>query len=395
MKRILYVFDNINYMSGAQKATFYQMECLRNQYAIDVLTLSKPDGTFEVPGHVLTLQKLWEETDTYTYSFRDTMLSKRPCLLKIKRFLYVLAMRLGCGEYFLEHFLYNKIECDLEAYDIIIVVSEASKLKALIGKLKNPKKIQWIHTDYAAWSEFSEWTKMVTKKDPEVYKYFDTIVVLSEHCKEGILDKIPGIDNKVVVIPNLINIEDIRKKAAEKSQIEFPEVDYKFITVGRIDREKNFEGILEVCKRLRDDGISFCWFIVGDGPMKTAVEQRIKDYDLNENVKMIGRQENPYPIMKMSDYFVLFSTYEGTPVTIDECAVLGVGIIATSVGGIKEQLLRYGIGDLIDLNEDIYSKFKTLIITRSENKISFSAEDFNRFNINKTVQMLGNERILD
>lgn len=79
---------------------------------------------------------------------------------------------------------------------------------------------------------------MVTKKDPEIYKRFDIIVALSEHCKQGLINKIPSIDNKVIVIPNLVNIKEICKKAEESSQIKFPEVDYKFITVGRIDREK-------------------------------------------------------------------------------------------------------------------------------------------------------------
>lgn len=388
MKRILYVFDDINYMSGAQKATFYQMDCLRKQYIIDVLSLSKPDKMVEVPGRVLVLKQLWEETDTYTCSFREIMLSKRAFLLKIKRALYVLAMRLGCGEYFLEHFLYNKIEYDLESYDVIIVVSEASKLKELIGKLKKPKKLQWIHTDYAAWSGFSEWTKMVTKKDPEIYKRFDIIVALSEHCKQGLVNKIPSIDNKVIVIPNLVNIKEICKKAEESSQIKFPEVVYKFITVGRIDREKNFDGILKVCKKLRDDGIDYCWFIVGDGPMRKNVEQKIKEYNLSDNVKMLGRLENPYPLMKNSDYFVLLSTYEGTPVTIDECAVLKVPVIATAVGGVREQMERYGTGDLLELTDDIYEKFLNIITTHREIEKGLSIETLNRINKEKIVRVL-------
>lgn len=388
LKRVLYVFDNVNYMSGAQRATFYQMECLHKRYMIDVLTLSKPDRTVEIPGNVLEHKQLWEETDAYTHNFWDIMLSKTPFFLKAKRFLYVIAMRLGRGECFLDHFLYNKIEDDLEVYDAIIVVSESSKLKGLIGKLKNPKKIQWIHTDYAAWSDFSEWTRMVTKKDSKVYKDFDAIVVLSEHCKDGIIQKISDIDNKVFVIPNLVNVENIRKKAEENNEINFPEVGYKFITVGRIDREKNFWCILEICKKLKRDRFDFCWFIVGDGPMKKDVEQRIKESGLSGNVKLLGRLENPYPIMKKSDYFVLLSTYEGTPVTIDECVVLNIPIIATAVGGIREQLERYNTGNLLDLNDDIYKKFIDIITTHKETANSISIETLNIINQKKIIQVL-------
>ena len=51
--------------------------------------------------------------------------------------------------------------------------------------------------------------------------------------------------------------------------------------------------------------------------------------------------KNPYSIMSHCDTLVLFSKYEGTPVTIDEAMVLGVGIVAPRIGGIAEQVNGY------------------------------------------------------
>ena len=54
--------------------------------------------------------------------------------------------------------------------------------------------------------------------------------------------------------------------------------------------------------------------------------------------------ENPCPLPARCDALVLFSEYEGTPVTIDEAKPLGVPVIANDVGGVREMLEdgRYG-----------------------------------------------------
>ena len=54
--------------------------------------------------------------------------------------------------------------------------------------------------------------------------------------------------------------------------------------------------------------------------------------------------ENPCPLLKRCSALVLFSEYEGTPVTIDEAKTLGVPVIANDVGGVREMLEdgRYG-----------------------------------------------------
>ena len=45
--------------------------------------------------------------------------------------------------------------------------------------------------------------------------------------------------------------------------------------------------------------------------------------------------------MAKCNMLVLLSKYEGTPVTIDEAMVLGIGVVAPRVGGIAEQVSRY------------------------------------------------------
>lgn len=377
MKKVLYVFDDINYESGAQKATFYQMECLKNSYDIYALSLARPHEKINISGTLLITQKLWDNAGLYTESFKNVMAGRISLAQKILRLFYTVSIRMGLGEKFLEFFVYGTLKEQLENFDTVIVVSEASKLRKIVSQLKRPKKIQWIHTDYALWSQFSEWTRAITKNDNSIYKAYDHIVVLTERCREGTVRRLPQLADKITVIPNLIQAEIIRKMSEEPIENAFEECGYRFVTVGRIDKEKNFDRVLKICEQLSSDKINFCWYIIGDGPLMADINKKIKLRDLSNQVIMLGRLENPYPIMKQCDYFVLLSDYEGTPVTIDEAAVLGIPVIATDVGGIPEQLERFGYGTVLSVQDDMYEAFKKAIASHEKRK-NVPIEDINQ-----------------
>ncbi len=368
MKKILYLFDDINYPSGAQKVTFFQMKTLSRDYKVSVFSLSKPQAYLrpELKGISIVGKELWERTELFSYSLKKVLSLKEISFLKkIQRMFYSIVIRIGKGEAYLNYLFYREIKQKFEKFDVVIVVSEASKLRELVSNLKHPKKIQWIHTDYALWSEFSDWTKMITKKDSVIYKKFDWIVTLSEYSRKGLLKKLPGLKDQTVVIPNLIDGKTILKKAEEDLDIEWNDADYHMVTVGRVDREKAYDRVLDICGKLKAEGYSFCWYIVGDGPLKGHLEKRIKAEQLEEYVKLTGRLENPYPLMKQCDWFVLLSEYEGTPVTIDEAMVLGVPVIATDVGGIAEQMGRYGKGVVLK-GDTLYEDLKKEITQKEQ-----------------------------
>lgn len=376
MKKILYLFDDINYQSGAQKVTFFQMKTLSSDYKVHVFSLSKPQEHIDLKGISIIGKEVWERTELFSYSLKKVLFLKRISFLKkIQRILYSISIRIGKGEAYLNHLFYQEIKQRFEKYDVIIVVSEASKLRKLVSNLKYPKKIQWIHTDYALWSEFSDWTRMITKKDSMIYRKFDWIVTLSEYSRKGLLKKLPELKDKTIVIPNLIDGETILEKSKKDLDLKWNNSKCHIITVGRVDKEKAYDRVLDICRKLKKEGYSFCWYIVGDGPLKRHLEKRVKEEQLGDYVKLVGKLENPYPLMKRCDWFVLLSQYEGTPVTIDEAMILGVPVIATDVGGIAEQMGRYKKGTVLK-SGTLYEDFKKEI----EKKEQIEPIEYKSFN---------------
>lgn len=342
MKKILYVIDDINYSCGAQKAALFQMERLKGQYEIYLFSLTAPQICipFLDKNHILDCE-IWKIAEPYALSFRCVMLNEKYSILeKLLRILYTVGLRCGLGNILFEQLYGKKIQSLLNNFDDVIVVSEASKLRRLVSLLKKPKKIQWIHTDYSRWSQFSRWSKSVTRYDSLIYKNFDVIVVLSEYCKQGLIEKIPLISKKVRVIPNLIDGEKIQRLSKEFPPIEIAKKCLKLVTVARLDKEKCGGMILEIARELREH-IEFKWYIIGTGPEKEKLQKESERLGINDKVMFTGFLENPYSIMKECDIFVLTSKYEGTPVTIDEAMTLGLKIVAPPIGGIPEQLANY------------------------------------------------------
>lgn len=342
MKKILYLIDDINYKSGAQKVTLFQMQQLQKKYDIYMLSLSKPKAPIEFldSGHILG-NDIWEKTELYAESFKNVMRNNQYSLKeKVLRICYAFSLRMGKGEKYISYLIEQALRPQMEAFDDIIIVSEASKLRALVAELKSPKKIQWIHTDYARWCEFSEWTKAVTRYDKKLYSKFDVIVVLSEYCKQGLIERLPEVLDKVAVVPNMIDGDKILAQAALSCPIKVDSDCLNLVTVARLDKEKRITKLLHLAKELKGK-INFKWYVIGDGPDRSMLERLRNEYKLEDCVIFLGHLDNPYPIMKECAALVLLSKYEGTPVTIDEAMVLGIGIIAPKIGGIPEQVKGY------------------------------------------------------
>lgn len=99
---------------------------------------------------------------------------------------------------------------------------------------------------------------------------------------------------------------------------------FTFITVGRLDHGKNHHLLIEAIKTLDAQ----LW-IIGEGALRTELEQQIHTYNLQEKVILLGRQSNPFAYMAKADCFVFGSNHEGFPNVLVEALVCGLPVIST------------------------------------------------------------------
>lgn len=338
-KKALYVFDDINYTSGARAAALAQARAVSGVAEVWIYSaepcrdaaLKREFHFLETPGS----SALGLLTRPTRQVLCDGSVSRAGKLLRLA---YAVSAHIGLESVLPKALLRRNMTAAFEGFDTIFVVSEASKMREFVSRCRHPGKIQWIHTDYTAWRELNEWTRAVTKNDAKLYRRFDTIVCLNKSLREKFLTVYPQFAEKTIAVPNPVFRAEIRERAKAPLTVPVDESVCNLITIGRLEREKRYDRLLDIAAELQKRGFAFRWYFAGDGPLREEIERQLTERGLSGCVTLTGYMENPCPLLARCRALVLFSEYEGTPVTIDEAKALGVPVIANDVGGVREML---------------------------------------------------------
>jgi glycosyltransferase involved in cell wall biosynthesis len=117
----------------------------------------------------------------------------------------------------------------------------------------------------------------------------------------------------------------------------------KILCVGRLSQEKGHFVLLESLALLHRRECPFACNLVGDGPLRPAVENRLRDLGIWDCVTLTGAL-SAHEVLELypdTDVVVLSSFSEGIPVVLMEAMAFGRPVVATRVGGIPE-LVQHG-----------------------------------------------------
>jgi glycosyltransferase involved in cell wall biosynthesis len=101
--------------------------------------------------------------------------------------------------------------------------------------------------------------------------------------------------------------------------------------VGRFIEQKNHLGLLEIFARVSAEVPNARLLLVGDGPLREAVENRVVELGLSEKVRYAGLRNDVPRLMTCSDLFLFPSLHEGLPVAALEAQAAGLPIVGTQI----------------------------------------------------------------
>jgi len=81
------------------------------------------------------------------------------------------------------------------------------------------------------------------------------------------------------------------------------------------------------------------FLLVGDGPIRPAVEARVRDHGLQDQVLLLGLRRDIPEVLSLLDVFVVCSLWEGMPRTLLQAMAAGIPVVATRVDGIAEAVV--------------------------------------------------------
>lgn len=190
----------------------------------------------------------------------------------------------------------------------------------------------------------------------------DMVQVLTEENRYGIAEKYHIPLNKVVTIPNWIN-----EKALKNNTYNFEA--RRIISVGRASPEKNYEGVIEVAKRIKKYAVGWEWHIWGGfgNDYGQRILKKIKEESLDDFLIYKGTTSNIYDVYQHYSLFVMMSNYEGMPNAMLEAKGSKLPLIAFNCKTGPSELIADGKnGFLIPLNDNELMSEKVLSIIRNK-----------------------------
>lgn len=203
----------------------------------------------------------------------------------------------------------------------------------------------------------------------KLFPFFDGIVAVNDGVKEMLFQNYPHVRDKIRVLKNYVNAQNIIDKATEKVNIKSSGT--ILCTCGRLSAEKGFDLAVESARVLKKIGIDFTWYFVGDGGERVRIEDLINQYSLNDNIVITGYINNPFSYMKACDIYIQPSYEEAQPLAVLEAMVLGKAIVSTKTVGGKYILENGNKGILTEISGESLAEGIMSLIENPELRHSF------------------------
>ena len=247
----------------------------------------------------------------------------------------------------------------------------------VINNLKAKRKFFWIHGEVCLSS------KEVSILD-KYYKKYDRIFAVSQTAKDSFLHYFPQYSEKCKVAYNVIDREEYYRLA--KQGPHFSTKDKPIIlSIGRLSEEKGYDLSLDACRILKEKGMNFIWYIIGDGKERIYIQKEIERLSLQHEFVLLGMVENPYGYLEDCNIYVQSSRSESYCLTLAEARSFFRPIVTTDIPAAREQLRQNQTALFSDLNaKDLAEQIEKLLVNkvlREELTSNLKKENSNNFEV--------------
>jgi glycosyltransferase involved in cell wall biosynthesis len=171
------------------------------------------------------------------------------------------------------------------------------------------------------------------------FRFADRIVAVSEGVADDLAATIGLPRARIDVIYNPIDFARLRSAATGTARVDWPAgTGPKLLSVGRLIEQKDLPTLLRAVARLPHARL----LVLGDGEARAGLEALARELGVVERVHLPGFVDNPFPLFKMADAFVLSSLWEGLPTVLIEALALSPHVIATDCPSGPREILEAG-----------------------------------------------------
>ena len=337
-KKILFVIDSLN-CGGAEKSLISVLSVLpRDRFEISLwlirhvgafLSLVPDDVNFVTPPKTEFFRFWCLKLGGLLYSIVwrvDRWLGKNTCLAELLWKCKTRWTNIPIGD-----------------WDTVVAYQQGIPTFIIADKFSNCKKCAWINADI-----FGEINK---EMNLSFYSKMDKIVLVSDAILQKAKIEFPQLAHKMTVVYDMLDIKEIKRLANEPAEsLRKTNDEFIFVTTGRLVAEKGHKIAIETASELKQRGLKFRWYFIGEGPMREDIERMKVEKDVDNEIVLLGLQTNPHAFVNQADVYVQTSILEGFCLTVREAKILSKPVVSTNFPAIYNQLKHEENGLIAEMN---------------------------------------------
>lgn len=222
-------------------------------------------------------------------------------------------------------------------------------------------RIIWVHNDMV--NEIQTKGNQNLPLLREAYQNYDHVIAVSEDILASTIHGIGAPASKVTVIHNCHDYHKVIMRSKEPLEFQsetrstisanrlseiLASKDTRFISIGRFSPEK---GHIRLMDAFNEYWVVHpkTWLIIigGTGDLYDETVAHAKTLSAADHIILIRSIQNPMPVLKNCDLFLLSSFYEGRPIVLMEAAALNIPVVACDVNGCHGFMTEYN-GTLLE-----------------------------------------------
>ena len=225
-------------------------------------------------------------------------------------------------------------------YQIVHVHSqEAGLIARPLAKLAGAKSI--VYTPQTIDIRQTRWHKVYSFVERFLALFTDKLISVNEADRLRLLQwGIPA--KKLVTIPNGIDLDEFSMASPLpdlRRDLEIGSDGPIVMQIGRLAPQKNPLAFVEGARLVLRDIPGAHFVLVGDGPLKEVLENRINGLELGGRIHILGRYPKANLLAASANVMTLTSLWEGTPYSLLEAMAWAIPIATTNVNGCKEVVI--------------------------------------------------------
>ena len=166
-----------------------------------------------------------------------------------------------------------------------------------------------------------------------MYSRYTAVACASEAIAVSLREWIPGIDWKITVIENGIDVQRFQQaKPVLRASAGISNSNCVLLYVASLQPRKDHMNLLRAMAHISDADL----VLVGDGELRAQLERLAETLGIAQRVHFLGCRKDVAELLKMADIYVHPPKFEGFGIAAAEAMAAGKPIVATNVPGLAQ-----------------------------------------------------------